>query len=399
MRQSEFQKRLIDGFNGHPKRPASRAYFLARQSWRKLRAQNIALDRILCGGERGLYGEQFARHSGDLERTSMPVALSPHTEFLEQYKEHGEQIFDQESFEKTSYYRHATTCIRLFGNYFGATSEDQVIYLAKNFTALYEAKVVDNSKLSSSSGYSRPGEEIRVFPIGYSDCFQAYGGNHRLAMCCARGEKRVAVRIIGPLQWTCLQQLLLDVSWNPNKRNIYQPIESPELGKHWQLVRRCTDRLEMMEKFVRLRGLDSPRGQTYLDLGCNYGWFVRSMQDLGYQAQGLEVDWAARQIGEHFYHLCKNQLIGDEVVRFFRSNPSQYDVVSCFSLMHHFVMGRGAVKAEYLMNWLSLMTRRILFLKWETRTKLGSQEVYWVGIHIPSKNGFGVMGTSEKLFF
>lgn len=361
MRRFDLKKKLITEFNEHPRRPASRTYLLARQSWRKLRVRRVALDRILCGGEHGLNGQQYARHSGDMTRTSTPVRQSVQAGLLEEYKKIGKQVFSPEFFRQTGFYANAENCLRLFGNYFSATRECQIIYVAENVVRKYRGEAVDTSRLARSGGFSNMSQPPRVFPIRHSDCFQVYDGHHRLAIACARGDTEAAVRIVNPPQLTSLQELLLEVSWNPGKLEVYQPINSPELGSEWQLVRRCTDRFEMMKRFLRSRGLDRSSGHTYLDVACNYGWFVEAMQEFGYQSTGVEVDWAARQIGINFYHLRENQLIGSEAVRFFRSQPSQYDIVSCFSLMHHFVMGRGSVAPEELLGLLSRSTKRVLF--------------------------------------
>ncbi len=353
----------VGRYNAFPRRIDSRAYFVVRNSWRRLHTRHLRLDRLLCGWDAGLSGQQFVIHTGDFRLTSVPISASPHFKFLEDYKKLGDRLLDPEHFQQTEYYHYLARFVDLFGHFTGALTKEQLVYVARNFVNKYEGKPLDNEMLVPSDGYSRSGQPVTAYPIEYSDCYQVADGHHRLAIACARGAKTAPVRVRSKPERTCLQQLLLSVKWTANKRTLYQPIESPEIGDNWRLARQCSDRLEMMEAFLKSRGYDSLPGRTYLDLGCYYGWFVRSMRDLAYDATGVEIDTAARKIGLYFYGLLEHQIIRDEIVHFLSNNPRRYDVVSCFSVMHHFVMGHGRISADELLRLLCKTTARVLFFE------------------------------------
>ena len=51
-----------------------------------------------------------------------------------------------------------------------------------------------------------------------------------------------------------------------------------------------------------------------------------------------------------------------DAVEFLRGDTGPYDVVSCFSLLHHFALGRGSVDEVALFRLLDRATGRVLFL-------------------------------------
>ena len=97
-------------------------------------------------------------------------------------------------------------------------------------------------------------------------------------------------------------------------------------------------------------------------MACSYGWFVRAFQQFGYDAMGVELDWAACEIGRLVYGLSTNIITRSEIVGFLRADSRQYDVTSCFSLLHHFVLGKAAISAEQMLQLLDKKTRVVLFI-------------------------------------
>jgi len=49
-------------------------------------------------------------------------------------------------------------------------------------------------------------------------------------------------------------------------------------------------------------------------------------------------------------------------VQFLQSQRERFDVVSCFSMLHHFVLGRASCSAEELIALLDDVTGDVLFL-------------------------------------
>ncbi len=117
----------------------------------------------------------------------------------------------------------------------------------------------------------------------------------------------------------------------------------------------------MMKKFLEENAELLPEHPTYLDVACSYGWFVRAFGEIGFEARGVEIDWAAGEIGRRVYGLEDGQVTRSDAVRFLQSNPCTFDVVSCFSLLHHFILNRASVSAEEMLRLIDSATGKVLF--------------------------------------
>lgn len=322
----------------------------------------VSMDHLLCGGENGIPADQYARQTGDFLRPSTPISRSPHVQFLEQYLRIGEEIFRPEIFRQTAYFANAVECIDICGQYFVYSHEDQVEQIARNFIAQFRNGRQSNGLQQESSPFSSPDSLPEVHRINHSACYQLEDGNHRLAIAYVRGEKGYMVKVLPPAVLTPLQKLLLDVVACYGRREIFQPIESPELGDKWRLLRPCDKWFEVIEKFLREHELLPPRLTTYMDIGCSYGWFVRAFGQLGFEAHGVEIDRAAVQIGQCVYGLQPEQVMRIEPSRFLRSNPKPYDITSCFNLLHDYVLGHASCTAEEMLKLIDSATGTALFM-------------------------------------
>ncbi|MBM3672566.1 MAG: methyltransferase domain-containing protein [Actinobacteria bacterium] len=204
------------------------------------------------------------------------------------------------------------------------------------------------------------GDPVRVRRIRHSDCFQVVDGHHRIALAIDAGLTDLDVAIEGGTTTTPVQDLVSSLRWTAGRRELYQPINAPELESEWTLVRRCNDRLEMMTTFLEEQGLSS-RGRTYLDVGACYGWYVAEMSRRGFGAHGVELDPNAIRLGRHAYGFEPDAITAAECSEFLRGVDRRFDVVSCFSVLHHFALGAGACSAEELGGLLDRATGEVLF--------------------------------------
>lgn len=318
----------------------------------------VPIDRVLCGDNHGLTAAHYSRVIGDPLWPSTPLSQSPHVMLLQRYKEIGLRVLEPEELQHTEYFGHAARIIDVFGNYFEARDREHVRDIAKRFVSWLEGHNFDTPR---GSGHSDGREPIVVRPILHSDCYQTVNGHHRLAIAYVRGLREICALVNGPAVLTPLQQLLLDVLWVKGRTEMYQPIDAPEVAR-WTLTRRCTDRFAKIREFLTEQNLLPPHATSYLDVGCSYGWFVAQMQKLGFSAYGVERDPIALAVGHLCYRLDARRTLRGDCVRFLRDCQTVYDVVSCFSLLHHFVLGRCAVSAEQFARLLDRVTGRVLFL-------------------------------------
>ncbi len=320
------------------------------------------MDRLLWGGEHAVPAARYARITRNLLRPSTPLRDTPHVRFLEAYLREGPDVLEPGRFEQTAYYANAVEALELGGEYFGCLRRSELHHQARRFVAQFEgrgrAKTTDVAHDVSS-----PWSPVVVRRIADSDgCYEIVDGHHRLAIAYVRGQRHCRAYVLRerPVH-TPLQEKLLDVFWTRGRRLIYQPIQAPELGSRWRLVRQCTDRMDLMRAWLGDHGLLPGNGHRYLDVGCSYGWFVREMGRLGFEARGVDRDPAALDLGRAVYGLMPGQVYERNIVDFLEAERGRYTVTSCFSVIHHFALGRGPITAEALLGHLDRITGQAFF--------------------------------------
>lgn len=332
-----------------------------RVSWmlQFFRKSKIQLDRCLRGGDCGVSVRVMSRVRGDILYGSRHISEWPHVKLLREFGRIGMGMWEPGVFEQTEYYRNAAANIDVFGNYFDAVSPDQIHWGARRFLSSSFPQHKAELLKSIPDPPIEPPEHIAVRPIEYSSCLQIVEGHHRLAALYVQGVQKARAVVMKPAITTPLQDMLLETLWLNGRRELYQPIDSPEVAG-WTLIRRCTDRAELMRQFLVEEGLTPPACRSYLDVACSYGWFVREMASHGFTTEGVEADPIALSVGQLMYGLKEKQLHRSDAVTFLHSNR-QFDVVSCFSLVHHFLLKRRGVTAEELLYLLDTTARRVLF--------------------------------------
>ena len=333
-----------------------------KEAARKMRLETIPVDACLQGGDSGMSAGGFSRMVGDVRRSSRSIAEWPHVKLLREYERLGDEIWEWDVFERTDYYRNAATCIEMCGRYFDAVAPDQIQLGARRFVGCYLGTPSTLPRQVDQSDEEGKRQYVTVRPVKDSPCYQVCDGHHRLAIAHMKGIRAVRGFIEYPPVTTPLQERLLDISWLHGKRELYQPVSSPEL-ESWVLVRRCTDRLAKMVEFLRGEGLMPSGSSRYLDVASSYGWFVSEMSKAGFHAEGVERDPTANSIGELMYGLRPEQQHRSECTSFLRAVQEPYDITSCFSLAHHYVLNRLNVSAEELLRLLDAATRRVMFFE------------------------------------
>ena len=120
----------------------------------------------------------------------------------------------------------------------------------------------------------------------------------------------------------------------------------------------------MMKRFLEsLPPAAQPK--RFLDISSSYGYFVHEMAKLGFDAHGVEIDPIARDVGVLAWSLPEENIHRAEAVRFLESavaGGDRYEVVTCLSLLHHFVLGMGCIHPEQFIRLVDGVTGSVLFL-------------------------------------
>lgn len=315
--------------------------------------REVPLDKLLMGGQSTMNARDYATATDDLLWPSGRVVDGPHARLLSRAMA---GPLDDDAIRESAYAVMARRCIVLSGRYFAAVDEDGIIDVARDFIAsALDGHVAGGAPMPHQSP---PGMPVRVARIMDSDCYQVVDGHHRVAALALTDADTIPVQASRVAVHTPLQTLLHRMSWIGGENELYQPVHAPEVSL-WPTVRRCDDRLAAM---AELLGEGFGATSTYLDVASCYGWFVAGMRDLGYDAEGVERDPLAPTLGSAVYGLDPQHVITADAVEFLSATNSRWDVVSCFSLLHHFALGRGAVDAPSLVRLLDKVTGSVLFL-------------------------------------
>ena len=347
-------KQILKGFKS-PKKALQKAGILDVEI-PNFRVEKIPIKCILRSGESRIPANQYARLTGNLLRSSQRAIEGPHVKLLEEYLRIGLKVLNKDFFENTEYYRNAVECISFTGSYFPyVRKNEQIIDVAQGFFEAFEGKRPD--KHNSTNGHNAPGDLIEVRAIKNSNCYELVHGNHRVASAFLRGECKISAKVLLSETTTPVQDMLFDVLWQSGRVELYQPVNLPEVAK-WPILRQCLDRFNLMKNF--LTALDGPN-KTYIDIGSSYGWFVNEFMRFGYESFGVERDPFAIKIGSEIYGVPQERFFRSDIVDFLTKSHNTYDIVSCFSVAHHFALGKGSISVEELIEKLDKITRHVLF--------------------------------------
>jgi hypothetical protein len=310
----------------------------------------VPIGRVLLGSQNGLTASAWATLTNDPLWPSRPVARGPHAGLL---REAGRRKLSDSAILTSEYAAMARSCIRHTGDFFGATDDAGILAIARG-------RITRPTPPVSLPRQTPPGEPVKVAPIRDSDCYQVIDGHHRVAALAVAGAAEVPVLVRRIPESTPLQDLLDRMSWIGGAHELYQPISSPELEQSWRTVRCCSDRLDAMRTMLADLGVGNG---THLDVASCYGWFVAEMTSLGFASEGVETDPLAPRLGSLLLGLHENQVTVADAITFLDCDPPRtWDVVTCFSLLHHFALGRGSATAAQLVRLLGRATGKVLFL-------------------------------------
>jgi SAM-dependent methyltransferase len=149
---------------------------------------------------------------------------------------------------------------------------------------------------------------------------------------------------------------------------LHQPVELEELSD-WTVVRSDSRRrAEIMARVIREADLprNGPRGRrTYLDVGCNTGYFCHALRR-GFQVEGVdenERDVRVARLLESFFRKDFAKYAATDLYTYLRDTQERlFDVTSALSVFEPMIvesLDRGVACLE----WLFAKTNRLCFLE------------------------------------
>jgi SAM-dependent methyltransferase len=157
---------------------------------------------------------------------------------------------------------------------------------------------------------------------------------------------------------------------HPGEKAIYQPVELPECAG-WKVLRPDSQRrVEIMTEIFRELEL-LPRiqqgGFTYLDVGCNTGFFCHKMRQLGFHSEGEDVvkeDIAVAQMLDSYIRRDRNVFVARDAYEYLRDTQDRmFDVTSAFAVFQWLMIQTNADRGIACLEWLFAKTRRVCFIE------------------------------------
>ena len=318
--------------------------------------ERIQLSKLLIGQQAGLSLRIWIGMTKEYARISKLIKDSPYVSYLKS-DINGES--NEELYKKTDYFIMAKICLNHKGHFMGKTTESGIIDWMKEFKKMYYSIKNGHQFYSDElerKGHSKPGTWILVKKIKQSDYYEIVDGHHRCAIEYVIGNTYINVKIVDE-SYSYLQEIILK-SHQIHDFEYYQPLNKPEI-ESWKLIRKCDDRSTMMFNFLTEAGFDY---ESYIDLPCSYGYFLSSFKKKGGSVKGVDIDKSSVMIGKIINGFNKDEIIQCDMMEFLDNAEEQYHIVSCLSILHHFVMDYINHSHIALLNNLNKITKKVLFI-------------------------------------
>ena len=179
---------------------------------------------------------------------------------------------------------------------------------------------------------------------------------------------------------------------------IYQPVELAECAD-WKVVREdSATRFELIREICRRQGLPEAHS-TYLDVGCNTGFFCNHMAHLGFRSTGVDVTVndieVARLLGCYVRRDFAAYVLADAHDYLADTHNETFDVTSAFSVFQWVMIQKTPEHGLDCMRRLFRKTGRICILEMGESTeahyveRVGMQyDSDWIYRFMEAEGGF-----------
>ena len=161
-------------------------------------------------------------------------------------------------------------------------------------------------------------------------------------------------------------RLLKKQAPHPGKKIIYQPVELPACER-WEIIREDSQRrFEIVRQACTEIGLlDSE--SSYLDVGCNTGFFCHRMSQAGFHSTGVDVVKEdielARLLSAYLRRDYAKYIESDAYTYLKHTQEVRFDVTSAFSVFQWIMIQKTAQHGLHCMNWLFRKSKRLCILE------------------------------------
>jgi SAM-dependent methyltransferase len=158
---------------------------------------------------------------------------------------------------------------------------------------------------------------------------------------------------------------------HPGEKAIYQPIDELPECVDWKIVRPDSKaRVELMVQLIEDAGLPAavaPNPATYLDIGCNTGYFCDRIRRLGFYTEGVdlvEADVAVAKILDAYFRKGHTRYVVQDAFDYLEQTQDRFfDVTSAFAVFQWLMIQTTMDRGIRCLEWLFAKTKRLCFLE------------------------------------
>ena len=154
----------------------------------------------------------------------------------------------------------------------------------------------------------------------------------------------------------------------PGEKALYQPVELEECTS-WRVLRvDSARRAELMRAVIdEVASADGLRPSTYIDIGCNTGYFCRVAARAGLASRGLDLvedDIAVARLLTSFISRDDCRYLVADVHDYLReTRADRIDVISAFSVIQWLILQKSVDYGLDALTWMFEKTGRICFVE------------------------------------
>ena len=212
------------------------------------------------------------------------------------------------------------------------------------------------------------GYESTVLPIACQECrdeeaktfFALVDENRTISVCDAchdEMKRRVEQQVVKSLEAQAP---------HPGRNIIYQPV-GLSACEDWEVIREdSAARADLIQQACEKVALPTNEA-SYLDVGCNTGFFCHRMQQIGFHSTGVDVVEDSIELARLLSTYCRRDysryVVADAYGYLRTTQDRKFDVTSAFSVFQWVMIQKSAQHGLHCMIWLFRKSRRMCILE------------------------------------
>ena len=143
---------------------------------------------------------------------------------------------------------------------------------------------------------------------------------------------------------------------------LYQPTSIDNINNNFTIVRACKDRFDHMLEFCQSYFSEPLSEKSFLDIGCNIGYFLNQFNKYCEKVVGIDYDNKLKKESDIFYPDITQNIFNVDYTKKLK-DFEQFDIVSFMSLLHHIIISEGLESAIKVLKIVDEKTKEIMFFE------------------------------------